>query len=649
MKTTKMLAGLVGVAGMLVSGVVGAQDPVITKSTTVEDYENGERQINNCGCNFAQNWNVPEGAAVVGRSQGFFKSIIDQVGESATHIMLYRGKMEGSDVPWVVHSSAYQHNLMNRDEDGDIVRSDPLRREQLGFNGPGTSRISVAGTYEYFHPYAEAPMCEEIEINPYNGSVSCKTLPECLMDRGEIGLNNLAGTTPRPPCTDYPVVKVRFQPEYIRYSEARWVDILTCKTEDTTSKFINIRCVPSINLDTGAPNETCWREDDPSATYSCTEDATGEHGSAREWEGQVNKFIAANTAEPSAYGDHETIEHYQDRLKEHLAKAEAQGRPIELTALDTDPIGDPRKLKICTRQGVSEWSTPDFQPVCYSRRVNLGLEAAKRTDSYESKAMPAGALYAGGAPGKLGSADVNDYAVRSSLHQFQFARDSSGTWGYQPSSTRNPDGFLSPYYLHQYVDIEGANEGYATPGMACSTFLSFLQVQSSRLAYQDALVGKGYDWDKGYNAIRTKTYSPELIASTAHNLFAFVYKLGISNGVNNDLCLLPGMSAHCQAEKEKAATRAANMILNCILIGPDDYGCNNQTFDWQNYIYPASNKGGSTISADWMIGRTSFQINDNGVWEAVGGMNPYDSIWAKWFLLTKPVEYSSEGRVCTCW
>lgn len=636
MKTTKMLAGLVGVAGMLVSGAAKAEwqcteagyctdaamypinpDAPLQSVSFDENPMDGHVQYNSCGCNYAQNWNVPEGAAVVGRSNGPFKTIIDVMRENATHVMLYRGKRWENDVPRVVHTSGYMDTLPNTNSDENIDH--PIYGDRLAFIKPGASRISVASSYEYFHTLQTVPVHQLRSYQDAWGNVIQYSVP--------VGYE-----------------KRRYAPENFAYAPGVWTEANVCFGNENAPQKLLVHCVPSLGPD--GPEERCWNEKNPSEQVICDAEPfvdqsllerfkailTNEDGNI------VTKFLPET--ELSIWGAlDEGSETQETLLKEIQARHRMHtGDDFEAGRTTLETINGEREVvRVCRRQDQSD-------QLCYSKRTNLGLEAAKRTDQYPFTVKPG--TY-------LGTTYFTDTSTHA-LFPFHYSRNrDTGLWETK-ERVLQPDEYPTPYYLHQYVDLEGGHLGYETPGFACSTFLAFLQVQSARLAAEDAWwSGKPYLWDKRFNAIRPKEYPVDLVRDAAIAVYNKVFYDVRSTGLGPFLGMLNWASGiDGQSILDEIAQNAASQLVNCILFGPVNGRCDNTSLEWLSYINSPDLEllPRISISADWLVGRTSR--DEEG--RAIGNVNDLDSIWSRstaifGYPLLPAVQYSSEGRVCSCW
>jgi hypothetical protein len=662
MKTTKMLAGLVGVAGMLVSGVAGAQQTSFSYAGVMTGYAEGEFQSGSCGCNTKQQWNVPEGAAVVGRSYGPFMAIMDVMGERSTHVMLNRGKMPGSDVPKVIHASTYEFalsreweievaGLLDKLDVGRDVSRMPVYPEKLAYNGPGASRTSVAGTYEYFHKLVQQIV--------YSGSLGSlySQFPELEYDPEFQSFLQKAQakneTDPYMMGTDmFPVgfVKTRMSPEYIRWVSGVKAQINVCEGEngfDPVSAIV-VRCRPGFSSD-GTPTERCW-EESTGETVTCFNDTSMVIPKEMEQFWTEYESVEPTVAEPERWRESQEV----DRDDRNLSELVIQNGNSDSATLYEETLVDGHSIRVCT------WPS-QTNKLCYSRTINLGKEAAKQTDNYPATPSPQ-------TWGSSLGVDFTSYNNTEFLHPFHYARiPGNGGWGYNAPNSLAPAGVAAPYYLRQYMDLEGVNEGYATPGLACSTFLSFIQAQSARLAYENQFLGKGFRWDKKYNVVSAKHYPAELTAVAAEQMqaaikggllgngnssinassvFATVLSFGLSNILKN----------HAAELKAEAAEHAANQIVNCILIGPVNGRCEDTSRTWEALLATPEGQAiaATSISADWMTGRDGYDADGN----VLGSRNPRNSIWSKdsTYMVNnlsatffRSVQFSSEGRVCTCW
>jgi len=93
-------------------------------------------------CGYSQpSWNVPKGGAVFTQGDGPIKAVLNGVGETRTHTMLYLGGGR------VAHTSMYKPGQRSVYDDGFCGA--PVEVEQLTRGWPGTERMDVSAAYQY--------------------------------------------------------------------------------------------------------------------------------------------------------------------------------------------------------------------------------------------------------------------------------------------------------------------------------------------------------------------------------------------------------------------------------------------------------------------------------------------------------------------
>jgi hypothetical protein len=465
----------------------------------------------------------------------------------------------------------------------DTKEEYPLNGRALAYNGPGASRLSVSGSYEYFHAMTE------------NG---------------------------------------RKQPEAIQYYPAIEIRANVCEGD---SSFKDIRCL-------NWPEGPCWNEVDTSEKWRCSPTEV----SPERWD-QFRESLAQNPANsrPGQRIRPDMTDNVWGQINPIFEKELAAG------SLDSDQTDVADATKPAP---VMCWRESEEPRLCYSVSVNLGERAAKFTDYYQKKMFNPHKeyfLWSGVSENDYDAKYANQRNVAEdifSLNAFTIARRENGQWTmeHEDPKPRHFGGYLTPYFLHQYVNLERVNEGFAGRGLACSTFLSLLQSQT---AYWENLNSADfYKWDSRFGAIKPKNYPSHLIREAAMATFDNMENV-IYNTAKNSLNDLEWFFGEVLDVRVSAAARkGAHQVVNCILSGPDSRTeqCMDNTWSWNDNINSKEylqNLNAHSISADWMVGRSSSILDENGV--PVGGVNPRDSIWA--YRSPANIEYSSEGRVCSCW